>query len=1214
MATDDLIAALQRVGRVDSEGSFSFDREKAREKLRTFQVAQPQRYVLHFIAVAVLKGATRIEVVCDSDDLIIRFDGAAITSEDLDDLYNASFAAAHSDVQRARQQLAVGIHSALALNPRHVRIVSGADGTGVSLLASHDAADVVGLIEDARGTQIHVKQRFRPGLMVRFVKHLRGRLAEATWLCARGFHATVPITLNGERVSAGLTLPGAQHCKSGADGHCRGVAGLVPTHGPGVIRLVRHGVWICDVVGDWLPPGLVVVIANDRLLTDLSGDKVVLDGEHARCLELARQLAAQVIDSAIGAGPAVDPDPALRERLHVVWRAWDGAVDPRTTIGAAMTRIVAWPDIWGRRHSFAALLAEARRVGHVATTSGEFFGTRVPPSDEIVLRTGDAFTDAVLALGLGDRLRDVTAQLEVRAHAEANRRRWRAQPCEPTLTAANYLMIADFGVQVGDRRIHGQAGLRRAPTERCHLRVIVDGCALAEYELDAPIAGVDVVLSGPLAISPDYSGPVRDALFAAALAGWAATSRVLVDAAVRRGVLDWRPSPEARTLVRGFIRAHHPSDALYGVLAAAGYEAAEIEAHVQALVPGMPSPAVPTDLVEQPWLRDGFYFTTAAGPTLSVGAVAVALAHAMPVACISDVVVPRPGLEEVVLRVNSWEKELLLWLFGDRVTVLSPAEYELRCAEADFMTRPTRPLALDPATHTDSVVVEQDALRVAMAFPRTQERWEAAHALSSCEIVRAGRTLTRVRVWSPVPGASFAIVGDSLTPRPDWDGVRLDDAFCAAITKATAAVPALVRAAIDGASEATDDDSDLAWRRGVLAALVAGFPSPQLRAAYANLLTTRGRERAEEQYLELLALGASRSMHTLGRAIEEHTADIGAAMDVRELAASISAPHPTRAQVEHVADVLREIRMVLGQAGGNSWIDRVTSFSPEVAALPLFRRVDGSRVTLAEAMTRAKTQLLHVYVDTGGQPANGYRRSLRVDPIMFEQLCCLFGATCISTAPPRNEAAERPAPRPEPRRLKSPPKQETEVDPPPSPPDLAALFAELEREADARPPATQPVTTSSSAASKPAAVAPVHSMPPPGPGERLVAAVQAELEALRRGHESLLTGFNLDHVRAVVGRGQAMVSIGGDGLVIDLAHPRVEQAMEHYASDRLWVSFLASRIYTALNVWREDIADVDEAAFHTRHLAWLHAELARQGSRETTGQVSFGGLVISGRF
>ncbi|HEY0134605.1 MAG TPA: hypothetical protein VGB85_11005, partial [Nannocystis sp.] len=1065
MATDDLIAALQGVGRVDSEGSFSFDREKAREKLRTFQVAEPQRYVLHFIAVAALKGATKIEVLCDSDDLIVRFDGAAITSEDLDDLYNASFAAAHSDEQRARQQLAVGIHAALALNPKHVRIVSGADGTGVSLLASHDVADVVAPAKDARGTQIHVKQRFRPGLMIRFVRHLRGGLAEATWLRARGCHATVPITLNGELVSAGLTLREAQHCQSGSDGHRRGVAGLLRHHEPGVIRLVRHGVWICDETRAWLPPGIVVVIADDRLLTDLSGDRVVLDAEHERCMVLARQLAAEVVDAAIGPGPAADPEPALRERLHGVWRTWDGALNPWTTIGAAMTRILAWHDIWGRRHTFAALLAEVERVGLLMTTTGDFTG-RVPPTDEIILRTGDEFTDAVLALGLGGRMRDFTAQLEARAHAEANRRRWRAQPCEPTLTAANYLMIADFSVRVDERWVRGQAGLRRVPAAHCRLRVIVDGCALAELDLLAPIAGVDVVLAGPLEILADYSGPTRDALFAAALAGWTATARVLVEAAMRRGVLDWKPSPAAQALVRGFVRAHQPGDALRSVLVAAGYEATAADQHAQVLAARIPAPAVPQGLAQQPWLRDSFHFTTASGLTLSVGAVAVALAHGMPVACVSDVVEPRPALKEVVLRVAPWEEELLGWLFGDGVTMLSPAEYELRCAEADFMGRPTRPLALDPETHTDSVVVEQDGLRVAMAFPRAADGWDANHALSPCEIVRAGRTLTQLKIWSPVPGASFAIVGDSLTPRPDWEGVRLDDAFRAAIVKTTAAVPALVRAAIEGASEAAEDDNDdiyEAWRRGVLAALVADFPSAQMRSAYAHLLTALGRKQAEEQYLELLALGASRSMHVLSRAIEKYTAEVGVLIDVGELAARISAPHPTSEQVGHVADVLRDIRAELGQAGGSSWIDRVVNFSPEVGALPLFRRVDRSAMTLAEAAAEAKTDLLHVYVATGGKPGREYQRSLRVDPIVFEQLRCLFGPTRVTTAPPREEPEQRPVQRAETRRSKPErprPKQEIEVDPPPTPTDLAALFAELEREADARPAPTLPVSSS----------------------------------------------------------------------------------------------------------------------------------------------------------
>jgi hypothetical protein len=109
---------------------------------------------------------------------------------------------------------------------------------------------------------------------------------------------------------------------------------------------------------------------------------------------------------------------------------------------------------------------------------------------------------------------------------------------------------------------------------------------------------------------------------------------------------------------------------------------------------------------------------------------------------------------------------------------------------------------------------------------------------------------------------------------------------------------------------------------------------------------------------------------------------------------------------------------------------------------------------------------------------------------------------------------------------------------------------------------------------------------PPSPAERLIAAVRSELDVLRRGHEALLTGFNLDHVRAAKGRGAA-VSIASDGLRVHVDDRAVQRVIAGHVEDPVLVSFLVSRVYTALNVWREDITDVDEEMFHARHLAWL---------------------------
>ena len=56
----ELIAGLQSDAEFDSDGGFSLDREKAREKMRQFQLADPHRYVLLLVEAAVLRGATTI--------------------------------------------------------------------------------------------------------------------------------------------------------------------------------------------------------------------------------------------------------------------------------------------------------------------------------------------------------------------------------------------------------------------------------------------------------------------------------------------------------------------------------------------------------------------------------------------------------------------------------------------------------------------------------------------------------------------------------------------------------------------------------------------------------------------------------------------------------------------------------------------------------------------------------------------------------------------------------------------------------------------------------------------------------------------------------------------------------------------------------------------------------------------------------------------------
>ncbi|MCA9686048.1 MAG: hypothetical protein KC457_28005, partial [Myxococcales bacterium] len=103
----ELIEGLTEDAEFDSDGGFSLDREKARQKMRQFQLSDPHRYVLLLVEVAAQLGATRIDFEIDSDDMIMRFDGRALSWEDLDELYTSLFVKHGTPGIVARRQLAL---------------------------------------------------------------------------------------------------------------------------------------------------------------------------------------------------------------------------------------------------------------------------------------------------------------------------------------------------------------------------------------------------------------------------------------------------------------------------------------------------------------------------------------------------------------------------------------------------------------------------------------------------------------------------------------------------------------------------------------------------------------------------------------------------------------------------------------------------------------------------------------------------------------------------------------------------------------------------------------------------------------------------------------------------------------------------------------------------------------------------------------------------
>lgn len=1445
MSTDALIAALQGDLRVDSEGSFTLHREKAREKLRTFQVAEPQKYILHLIALATLKKATAVHVRCDSDDVVVRFDGEPVTAQDLDDLYGSSFAAARTDVQRARQQLAVAIHAAMALNPRHVRVTSGTGEAAVSMTVRHGAADEIGGARRGAppGTEIQVKQRFRPGLMVRFVNQLRGALAEMTWLRERCEFSTLPIFLNGAQISAGLRVADAGHMFRHDGAATQGVAGLARRPLPAIVRLVRHGVWLHDVPAPHLPLGFTAVIRDDRLLTDLSGDKVVQDEHHAGCLKVAETLATAVLGAAIGAkaGPVT---PALAQRILPVWQHWPAALQRDTAIGAVMGRIVRWPDIFRRVHSLAALHAVHRRLGHVPVAWGEWH-EKVPVADDIVVQRVESvpqgFDDALIERAFGTVMHDVTGELERRALAEQQRRRWRAQPCEPTLSPAQYHLTAPFEVTLAGVTVQGHVGLRRTPATVCALKVVVDGCLLTELELATPVAGIDVLLAGPLPIRDDFTGPVTGDLLAACLGAWVAVTRVIAETALHRGLVPEEEEPR-RAFVHGFLRSYHRGEALRSLLIATGFPQETHVDHIRHLLRSLPPHPVPQDLYEQAWLRGAYAFTLASGEVLEAAAVGRLLAEGVALKFVDATVEPHANISEPVLRVGLREAEALRWLFAGKVPRMNHADYAVLLARARFLEKPEVTGVLSEETCTPHVVVEFEQLRICVAFVLAGQpaAGEASRRYSNCELIVLRRRLGEVSFNAPIDRLNFAVIGEGLAIKRTWDGVDIDGKFLEVERAAALAVPTLVRAAIEALPQEQDAELRAAYRAGILAALTATFPTPGWRTAFATLVVAHGRVEAEKRYMRLIGLTQTTLAAEFNPWIDRHARDAKKLGDVAAVAAEFKVQPRTDLRIEAITGQLAALRSALGQVGGGSWLEDVGRCTPAVAALPLlaradgewvtlaqvaaqmeglavhlvvdredcawphtgrtrkladeatsavlrslfgeddlrvpelieaptvggsaedllgvmrelrrrmttssavaealpgliataiagarrtddegarwrtglllalgatfpvavlrrlfvflhtlhgaaaedlycasllraqnvgvdglameleeklsvpaparrgdvraaglrdvlsrvrqalgqvegatladavgnhsaamgalelFRRIDGTPVTLAEVAAEARAGTVYVFAgaDAHERP-RAYLRSLRVDEETLDTLRGLFGVERVSTTAPPRPAGEEVAPSQ--RESLGRGLNGLDLPRPPTSPEWLTMLKLAQKDSGAPITAKLPTRSESDdvarlhgelrALSGPSKAASATTLDPPKPREptpteRMIAAIQSELHALRRGHEALLTGFNLDHVRAVEGDGKQAVRCGRDGVVLDANHPRIAAAVAGYGRDRVWISFLVSQVYTALNVWREDITDEDEEAFHRRHLEWLRGELERDG-------------------
>jgi len=319
-ALAELIAANRAGAEQVEEGRFRLDWERALDKIKRFQLADPHRYVLELVPAAVASGAQGIEVTTDADDVYFRFDGQPYSEAELTRLFDYLFA---QDLELARvRQLALAVNSALGLQPKWVVVESGDGQVGWRMrLTSYKDLRVEPLRgeEVPKGTLVHVRER----VSWKVVGDLfRSDNAEDRLLAENCVHAPFPLLLNGVDLRRPIDVL-ARARRSFEMGAVRGEIALPsePT-GASSIELCMGGVRIvsvADTAGNLAGPvGVRGWVDHPALSRNASHSDVHRDEHFDECFSAVRMavremLAGWVDATLLGEAERGDGDAAERQ-------------------------------------------------------------------------------------------------------------------------------------------------------------------------------------------------------------------------------------------------------------------------------------------------------------------------------------------------------------------------------------------------------------------------------------------------------------------------------------------------------------------------------------------------------------------------------------------------------------------------------------------------------------------------------------------------------------------------------------------------------------------------------------------------------------------------------------------------------------------------------------------------------------------------------------
>lgn len=823
---DALIAALKQEGRIDSVGAFTLDREKAREKMQRFQLADPLHYLLALVRALVAKGAREVYLDIDANDVRLEADGAPFDVEDFEHLYNAILGKGRGRRAEPLRELAIGLNSAMALRPRFILVESGDDSGGAELEMRPGVSDRFEATipkADIRGTRIHVRERFRPGAVLEFFRNRFGELPEERLLRDRCRFATIAVTLEGEALAAGLDIDHDNEDTLLALGSLgpshRGVVRLTKGSDPGLVRIVQHGVHLVDHEVPALPPGTVVVVDAPGLTRDVGQGDVLRDAAYEALLEHLRETVEEGLchlasDSADA--EAADNEASLALLRAVLRQQATKRLRKRTDrqrLVAALMSAPIWPTTAGELVSADSAVGHFVRSGVVPYHVQPYPGITIPEHPFVLLlRTADQ--------ELFGRLTKTTALVNCEplliagVERERKRQAFLRRRATATLPDAPYLVgPCDIAWPSGK----GQVALQYSPEAATRLRFVLDGCLLGERAVDIGLSGLEVVLDGPFEPSDGFDDVVPGPALADAVeAVLAEIEPLLARLADQAG--DREVATEAQDVVVTALMACFDPELRARVQSALGL------APTASSGPALLSPAAFT--AEPPHPASALrVFTDNDG----VGVSLADLAEGADSIAVVPQSAPRVALrvgDPRVLRVSEAQRHVLQEALGaNRISDWS-ATYQTRAREADHDSKSQVPLVAEESVGR-SVTFEVGDVRGVAWVPWQPSEWSAAPAVGEPCQANATLLLRRRSLGARrIPSATAPVVcriGGPFTPNASWDDA-VDDPT---VARASAA-------AYDASWQLALTDEGGQQERHLLAAraLTSLFPAPWFVRAF----------------------------------------------------------------------------------------------------------------------------------------------------------------------------------------------------------------------------------------------------------------------------------------------------------------------------------------------------------------------------------------------